>query len=93
MVLIIADEPAAREVYGELFAMRGYDVVLAADAREGLRVARDRRIGVVVLAMATGAMRLRRKLTTMRPLVRVHMTGLMPLPFDVMTPVASQQLH
>ena len=92
-VLIIADEPTAREVYGELFAMRGYDVVLAAGARDGLRAARNRRIGTVVLAVSSGASQLRRQLTTLLPRVRVHVTGLMALPFDVMAPAASHQLH
>jgi DNA-binding NtrC family response regulator len=92
MVLIIAEEPAAREVYGELFAMRGYDVSLAAGARDGLRAARDRRVGVVVLAMATGATQLRRKLTALRPFVRVHIVGMLPQWCDVLTP-QRQQLH
>jgi hypothetical protein len=73
--------------------MRGYEVVLAAGARDGLRVARDRRIGVVVLAVASGATQLRRRIVAMRPLVRVHVTGLMALPFDVMASVARQHLH
>jgi DNA-binding NtrC family response regulator len=93
MVLIVADEAVAREVYGELFAMRGYDVVLARGARDSLRAVRNRRIGVVVLAMATGATQLRRQLTTLRPQLRVHVTGLLSLSFDMLAPLARQQLH
>ncbi|MCU1281899.1 MAG: hypothetical protein JWM53_5445 [bacterium] len=93
MVLIIADDPVAREVYGELFLMRGHDVLTAAGAREGLRLARDRRVTVVVLAVPSGAAQLRRKLHALRPMLRVHVTGLMALPFDVMTSTARQQLH
>ena len=54
MVLIIAEDAIARQVYGELFAMRGWDVVTAAGARDGLRRARDRRMTVVVLSLPTG---------------------------------------
>ncbi len=93
MVLIIAADAVARHVYGELFAMRGWDVVTAGGAREGLKLARDRRITVVVLSLPTGAARLRDKLRALRPMLRVHATGMMPLPFDVMTPAARQQLH
>ncbi|MGZ3405768.1 MAG: hypothetical protein ACXVAN_04945 [Polyangia bacterium] len=94
MVLIIAEDPVAREVYGELFVMRGHEVVTAAGARDGLRRARDRRISVVVLALPTGAAQLRRKLHALRPMLRVHVTGLMALPFDVMSsPVPRRQLH
>ena len=92
MVLIIADEAAAREVFGELFALRGYDVVLAASARDGLRAARNRRVGVIVLAVATGVTQLRRKLQQLRPLARVHVTGMMPLFGDALAPLA-QHLH
>ncbi len=93
MVLIIAADAVARHVYGELVAMRGWDVVTAGGAREGLKLARDRRITVVVLSLPTGAARLRDKLRALRPMLRVHATGMMPLPFDVMTPAARQQLH
>lgn len=94
MVLIIAEDAMAREVYGELFAMRGHEVVTAAGAREGLKLARDRRISCVVLAVATGAAaQLRRKLHALRPMLRVHVTGLMALPFDVMASSPRQQLH
>jgi DNA-binding NtrC family response regulator len=91
-VLIIAEDGVARQVYGELFAMRGWAVVTASGAREGLRLARDRRISVVVLSLPTGTARLREKLRSMRPQLRVHTTGMMPLPFDVMAPAARQQL-
>jgi DNA-binding NtrC family response regulator len=93
MVLIIAEDAVAREVYGELFVMRGHEVILAAGARDGLRLVRDRRISVVVLAMTTGATQLRRKLHALRPMLRVHVTGLMALPFDVMASRPRQQLH
>ena len=93
MVLIIAEDAMARQVYGELFAMRGWDVVTAVGARDGLRRARDRRVTVVVLSLPTGSARLRGKLRALRPFLRVHMTGMMPLPFDAMTPSARQQLH
>ncbi len=93
MLLIIADDAVARQVYGELFVMRGYDVRTAAGGREGLRLARNRHVTTVVVAMATGAAQLRRKLHALRPQVRVHVTGLVPLPFDLTTPMARQQLH
>ena len=93
MVLIIAEDAVAREVYGELFAMRGWDVRSAGGAREGLRLARDRRVTVVVLSLPTGTAQLRDKLHALRPFLRVHATGVMPLPFDAMTPTARQQLH
>jgi DNA-binding response OmpR family regulator len=92
MVLIIAEDAVAREVYGELFVMRGHDVVLAAGAREGLKLARDRRITIAVLSVTSGAAQLRRKLHALRPMLRVHVTGLMALPFDVMA-TSFQQLH
>ena len=93
MVLIIADDELARQIYGELFAMRGWDVVTAHGARDGLRLARDRRIGAVVLALPTGVAQLRARIRALRPLLRVHTTGMLQLPFDVMTPAARQQLH
>jgi DNA-binding response OmpR family regulator len=93
MILIIADDPVAREVYGELFVMRGHDVIMAAGAREGLKLARDRRITVAVLAVPSGAAQLRRKLHALRPMLRVHVTGLMALPFDVVSSTSRQQLH
>ena len=93
MVLIITEDALARQVYGELFAMRGWDVVTAAGAREGLKLARDRRIAVVVLSLPTGTAQVRDKLRALRPRLRVHAAGMMPLPFDVMSPAARQQLH
>ena len=93
MVLIIAEDALARAVYGELFAMRGWDVVTAAGARDGLKLARDRRIAVVVLSLPTGTARVRDKLRALRPRLRVHATGMTPLPFDVLAPPARQQLH
>lgn len=92
-MLIIADDPVAREVYAELFAMRGYIVVTAAGSRDGLALARRRAVTIAVLAVAAGALQLRRKLAAMRPALRVHVTGLLPLCFDMMPPIATQQLH
>ncbi len=82
VVLIIADDPLAREVYAELFAMRGYGVVTAGCAREGLKLARGAKVTVVVLAVDVGAAQLRRRLRAVRPLVPVHVTGLPALAFD-----------
>ena len=93
MILIIADDALARQVYGELFAMRGWDVVTAGGAREGLKLARDRRITVVVVSLPTGTAQLRDKLHALRPRLRVHAAGMIPLPFDLMPPTARQQLH
>jgi hypothetical protein len=92
-VLIIAEDPVAREVYGELFAMRGYEVITASGARDGLRCARDKRVTTAVVALSAGGPQLRKQLHTLRPTLRVHVTGLLPLPFDVMAPLARQQLH
>ena len=92
VVLIIADDAVAREVYAELFTTRGHDVVTAAGAREGLRCARDRHIGVAIIALTSGVAQLRRKLHAMRPMLRVHVTGHRPLPLDL-TPPSRQQLH
>ena len=93
MVLIISEDALARQVYGELFAMRGWEVVTAAGAREGLKLARDRRIAVVVLSLPAGTAQVRDKLRALRPRLRVHTAGMMPLPFDIMAPAARQQLH
>jgi len=92
-VLIIAEDAVAREVYAELFAMRGYGVVTAVSARDGFERARNRAVATVVLALSAGAMALRRRLHLLRPRLRVHVTGLAPLCFDVMSPIAQQQLH
>ena len=92
-VLIIADDRVGREVYAELFAMRGYTVVTAASSREGLRLARTPKVTIAVLAVATGATQLRRRLHALRPALRVHVTGLLPLCIDLLSPVARQQLH
>ena len=92
MVLIIADDAVAREVYAELFALRGYGVVTASTASDGLKAARDRTIAVAVLAVASGAAQLRRRLRAIRPTMRMHVTGMMPLCFDVMS-AARQRLH
>ena len=92
-VLIIADDRAGRDVYAELFAMRGYGVVTAAGAREGLKLARAQKVTVAVLAVANGAAQLRRRLRALRPTLRVHVTGLLPLCFDALPRAARQQLH
>jgi ActR/RegA family two-component response regulator len=92
-VLIIAEDAVAREVYAELFAMRGYGVVTATGARDGLKRARDRAIATVVLVLQQGSTQLRRKLHALRPTLRIHVTGLSPLCFDVMAPLARQSLH
>jgi DNA-binding NtrC family response regulator len=92
-VLIIAEDAVAREVYAELFAMRGYGVVTAIGARDGLKRARERIVTTVVLVLQQGAAQLRRKLHAMRPTLRIHVSGLSPLCFDVMAPLARQQLH
>jgi DNA-binding NtrC family response regulator len=92
-VLIVAEDAVARDVYGELFAMRGYSVLMAANAREGLTLARRRRIAVAVLALATGAAQLRRRLLTLRPSLKVHVTGIFPMIHDVLPAFARQNLH
>jgi DNA-binding NtrC family response regulator len=93
VVLIIAEDPVAREVYTELFLLRGHEVVTAGCAREGLRHARDRHIGVAIIAMTTGAAPLRRRLHALRPMLRVHVTGMRPLPLDATMPTSRQHLH
>ena len=92
-VLIVTEDDVAREVYAELFAMRGYGVVTAVSARDGLERARHRTVATVVLALRNGAAELRRRLRTLRPHLRVHVTGLSPLCFDVMSTLAQQQVH
>jgi CheY-like chemotaxis protein len=94
-VLIIADDPVAREVYCELFAMRGHQVEAASCPRAGLlRVAQRRDVAVVVLALrALNAVApLRRRLQELAPQLRVHALGMAPAYFDTMMP-ARQQLH
>jgi hypothetical protein len=94
VVLIIADDPMAREVYAELFALRGYGVATASGARDGVRrLARDRGIAVAVLAVTSGAMQLRRRLHSIRPSLRVHVTGILPLACDGMAPLLGQMVH
>ena len=81
-MLIVAEDPVALEVYAELFTMRGYAVVTALGARDGLRCARAATsISLAVLALATGtASQLRRRLLDLRPTLGVHVAGLaMPL--------------
>jgi CheY-like chemotaxis protein len=93
-VLIVADDPVAREVYAELFASRGHVVATACGAREGIAsVARRRDIGIAVVALATGAGPLRRRLRAIAPGLRVHVLGLLlPLRFGLRPPTASR-LH
>ena len=95
-MLIIADDPLAREVYGELFAMRGHRVETVACARTGLlRVAQRPDVAVVVLALHPGVnlAPLRRRLQALSPKLRVHVLGL-PVPglVDGVLPTR-QQLH
>jgi CheY-like chemotaxis protein len=89
----VADDATARDVYAELFAMRGYDVVTAASAGEGLMRAQTRAVRVVVLALASGATHLRKRLLARRPRLRIHITGLMPLWLDPPLPALRHQLH
>ncbi len=95
VVLIIADDPIAREVYAELFAMRGYRAVTTGGTREALELACGRDVTAVVLALAarrgSRAAQLRRRLRAVRPRLRVHVTGLPAVGLD---PVPTrQQLH
>jgi hypothetical protein len=92
-VLVVADDAVARDVYTELFAMRGYAVVAAADARDGLLQARRRRVTVVVLALTAGAAQLRRRLLALRPRLRVHVTGMIPLWLGFASESPRPQLH
>jgi PAS domain S-box-containing protein len=48
-VLVIDDDPAAREMIGRTLAREGFRVHLAASGEEGLRLARERRPDVVTL--------------------------------------------
>jgi DNA-binding response OmpR family regulator len=92
-VLIVADDATARDVYAELFAMRGYAVMTAASAREGLVRAQARTVHVVVLALTTGALQLRKRLLARRPRLKIHVTGMMPLWLEPGLPALRQQLH
>jgi DNA-binding response OmpR family regulator len=92
-VLIVAEDAVARDVYGELFAMRGYTVLTAANAREGLSLARRKRVAVAVLALAAGAGQLRKRLLSLRPYLKVHVTGLFPMLQHLHGPLVRQQLH
>jgi hypothetical protein len=87
-VLIIADERTARDVYAELFRMRGYAVTIATGARAGLRalMARPRHFCIAVVAVANGALPLRRRLLRVQPRLRVHLTGRERVPFDLFAP-------
>jgi CheY-like chemotaxis protein len=94
-VLIIADDPVAREVYCELFSMRGHQVEAASCARAGLlRVAQRRDVAVVVLALSalSAVGPLRRRLQALAPQLRVHALARLPGCFDALMP-ARQQLH
>jgi DNA-binding response OmpR family regulator len=92
-VLIVAEDAVARDVYGELFAMRGYAVLTAANAREGLSLARRKRVAVAVLALTSGAAQLRKRLVTLRPLLKVHVTGVIPMLHELTAARLRQQLH
>jgi CheY-like chemotaxis protein len=96
IVLIIADDPIARDVYCELFAMRGHQVEAAAGARAGLaRVAHRRDVAVVVLALRSiGAVApLRRRLRALAPRLRVHALGVTSGGYDALMPSRQQLLH
>jgi len=92
-VLIVAEDAVARDVYAELFVMRGYSVVAAATAREGVTQLRRRRITVAVVALATGATQLRRRLLALRPALKVHVTGVFPMLLELQPARLRQQLH
>jgi CheY-like chemotaxis protein len=92
-VLIVSDDPIARSVYAELFALRGYAVATASGPRQGLlRLARNRKIAVVVLDVSSGTLRLLQRVRTMRPDLRVHVSSFLP-PCDYMTRAPSESLH
>jgi DNA-binding response OmpR family regulator len=91
--LIVAEDAVARDVYAELFVMRGYAVLTAGSAREGLSQARRRRVAVAVLALATGTAQLRRRLRAVRPQLKVHVTGVIPLWQELPLSRLRQQLH
>jgi CheY-like chemotaxis protein len=50
-ILVVDDEAAIREVIGEIFSTRGYEIVTASNGREALDVLRDpeRRPGLILL--------------------------------------------
>jgi hypothetical protein len=91
-VLIVADDPLALEIYAELFTLRGYAVVTAVGARDGLRCARATNVTLAILALATGAAsQLRRRLLALRPTLGVHVAGSAP-PHDSI-PQLRTRLH
>ena len=91
-MLIVADDPLALEVYAELFALRGYAVVTAVGAREGLRRARAADVTLAVLVLTKGtASQLRRRLLALRPTLGVHVAGA-ALPHDSI-PQLRSRLH
>ncbi|HET8728464.1 MAG TPA: response regulator, partial [Alphaproteobacteria bacterium] len=49
LILVVDDDPAARDVMRRFLAREGYDVVTAADGEEGLRLARELKPAVVTL--------------------------------------------
>lgn len=48
MILVIDDEPQAREMIREMLVREGYSVVVAADGAEGLKVLQDQKPDLVV---------------------------------------------
>jgi CheY-like chemotaxis protein len=95
VVLIIADDPLAREVYGELFGMRGHRVETVSCARAGLsRLAQREDVSVVVLALDGAGVTapLRRRLHELAPRAHVHVLGLPPQALYEPTRLR-QQLH
>jgi CheY-like chemotaxis protein len=49
LILTIDDDPVARELLHRALTREGYNVVSAADGEQGLRLARDRRPGAIIL--------------------------------------------
>jgi CheY-like chemotaxis protein len=52
LILVAEDFSDARELYKELFELEGYDVILAADGAEALRIAQDRDPDVVIMDLS-----------------------------------------
>lgn len=48
-VLLVEDNEENREIYATILSHSGYEVIEAADGREGLRLARERSPGVILL--------------------------------------------
>ena len=75
-VLIVDDDQAVRETAGEILAMRGYEVLYAADGKEGIELCRQKgdRIDLILLDQSMPRMtgqELLAELRTSRPHVKV----------------------